>query len=301
MEPVVFEIFEHGNPVLLEPLTCKKPALELELAAGTLELTLKARWTTAVKAGCRLRIASDFWPSKALLEKAAAAIAEGQAFSVTDSDGVAAECNCAGCGNACKTASIPADEASFRIRYPWDLLKINEEYLAGYTENDIKGTVRERVTLDGVVILGEGSVLLPGVYIEGVAVIGKNCKIGPNCYLRGYNFISDKCHIGQAVEIKNSILMTHVAAGHLSYIGDSIVSQNVNFGAGTITSNFRHDGKNHRSMVQGSLIDTGRRKFGSIIGENVHTGIHTAIYPGRKLWADVQTRPGDVVQLDLMK
>ena len=301
MEPVVFEIFEHGNPVLLEPLTCKKPALELELAAGTLELTLKNRWTTAVKAGCRLRIASDFWPSKALLEKAAAAIADGQAFSITDSDGIAAECSCAGCAGGCETASIPADEASFRIRYPWDLLKINEEYLAGYTENDIKGTVRERVTLDGVVILGEGSVLLPGVYIEGVAVIGKNCKIGPNCYLRGYNFISDKCHIGQAVEIKNSILMTHVAAGHLSYIGDSIVCQNVNFGAGTITSNFRHDGKNHRSMVQGSLIDTGRRKFGSIIGENVHTGIHTAIYPGRKLWADVQTRPGDVVQLDLMK
>ena len=182
-----------------------------------------------------------------------------------------------------------------------DLLKINEEYLAGYTENVISGTVRERVTLDGVVILGEGSVLLPGVYIEGVAVIGKNCKIGPNCYLRGYNFISDKCHIGQAVEIKNSILMTHVAAGHLSYIGDSIVCQNANFGAGTITSNFRHDGKNHRSMVQGCLIDTGRRKVGSIIGENVHTGIHTAIYPGRKIWADVQTRPGDVVQLDLMK
>ena len=68
-----------------------------------------------------------------------------------------------------------------------------------------------------------------------------------------------------------------------------------------VSANFRHDGKNHRSMVQGCLIDTGRRKFGSIIGENVHTGIHTAIYPGRKIWADVQTRPGDVVQLDLMK
>lgn len=301
MAPFAFEIFEHGDPVLLEPLTCKKPALELELAAGTLESTLLARWSAiqdAAVPGSRLRIASDFWPSKPLLEKAAAALISGQSFTVTDADGMAAEC---GTGTGAATAAFEADEASFRIRYPWDLLKINEEFLAGYTENDIKGTVRERVTLDGVVILGEGSVLLPGVYIEGVAVIGKNCKIGPNCYLRGYNFISDKCHIGQAVEIKNSILMTHVAAGHLSYIGDSIVCQNVNFGAGTITSNFRHDGKNHRSMVQGCLIDTGRRKFGSIIGENVHTGIHTAIYPGRKIWADVQTRPGDVVQLDLMR
>ena len=301
MAPFAFEIFEHGDPVLLEPLTCRKPALELELAAGTLESTLLNRWSSiqdSAVPGSRLRLASDFWPSKPLLEKAAAALISGQSFTVTDADGMAAEC---GTGSGASTVAIEADEASFRIRYPWDLLKINEEYLAGYTENVINGTVRERVTLDGVVILGEGSVLLPGVYIEGVAVIGKNCKIGPNCYLRGYNFISDKCHIGQAVEIKNSILMTHVAAGHLSYIGDSIVCQNVNFGAGTITSNFRHDGKNHRSMVQGCLIDTGRRKFGSIIGENVHTGIHTAIYPGRKIWADVQTRPGDVVQLDLMR
>ena len=51
----------------------------------------------------------------------------------------------------------------------------------------------------------------------------------------------------------------------------------------------------------GRTLEINDVEFGSIIGENVHTGIHTAIYPGRKIWADVQTRPGDVVQLDLMK
>ena len=93
--------------------------------------------------------------------------------------------------------------------------------------------------------------------------------------------------------------MNKVAAGHLSYIGDSIVGQHTNFGAGTITSNFRHDGRNHTSKVCGKLLDTGRRKFGSIIGENVHTGIHTSIYPGRKIWADLCTLPGDIVKHDL--
>ena len=159
--------------------------------------------------------------------------------------------------------------------------------------------MRENVTLDGTVILGEGSILLPGVFIEGTAVIGKNCRIGPNCYLRGCTFVGDNCHAGQAVELKNSILMHHVAAGHLSYLGDSVICPDVNFGGGTIASNFRHDGKNHKCMVDGVLMDTGRRKFGTVIGSGVHTGIHTSIYPGRKLWAGVSTLPGQIVRKDL--
>ena len=63
--------------------------------------------------------------------------------------------------------------------------------------------------------------------------------------------------------------------------------------------NFRHDGQNHRTLVDGVLVDTGRRKFGSIIGDGVHTGIHTSIYPGRKLWPGTSTRPGEIVQRDV--
>ena len=79
----------------------------------------------------------------------------------------------------------------------------------------------------------------------------------------------------------------------------SVIGDRVNFGAGTIISNFRHDGKNHRSMVDGELVETGRRKFGAVIGDAVHTGIHTAIYPGRKMGPGTMTRPGEVVERDL--
>jgi bifunctional UDP-N-acetylglucosamine pyrophosphorylase/glucosamine-1-phosphate N-acetyltransferase len=139
-------------------------------------------------------------------------------------------------------------------------------------------------------------VILPGVYIEGNAVIGENCKIGPNCYIRGNTSIGDNCHIGQAVEIKNSILQNKVSAGHLAYAGDSVICSSVNLGAGTIISNLRHDNTNHRYEVDGNLIETGRRKFGAVIGENVHTGIHTSIYPGRSLSANAVTRPGEIVE-----
>ena len=128
---------------------------------------------------------------------------------------------------------------------------------------------------------------------------GKNCKIGPNCYIRGNTAIYDNCHIGQSVEVKNSIFMEGVSAGHLSYIGDSIVGAQTNLGAGTITANFRHDGQTHRSMIGDQLIDTGRTKFGAIIGNDVHTAIHCAIYPGRKIWPHCSTLLGEPVKKDI--
>lgn len=278
-------------PSTLAPLDCLAEFPRIELGHGTLGDELTARWSavSGVEA-----VSAAFWPSSALIAKLAAC-AGGFTLHAADDPG-----RILAVRPGDDPVSLTPDEESRLIRYPWDILRINEEILSSIKESRILGTVREHVTLDGTVILGEGSVLLPGVYIEGVAVIGKNCKLGPNCYLRGCTFVGDNCHAGQAVELKNSILMHHVAAGHLSYLGDSVICPDVNFGGGTIASNFRHDGKNHRSMVDGVLIDTGRRKFGTVIGSGVHTGIHTSIYPGRKLWAGVSTLPGEVVQRDLM-
>ena len=185
------------------------------------------------------------------------------------------------------------------LAHPWDLLALNEERVGALDRSSIQGFLSPAATLEGMLVLGEGSRVLPGVYIEGRVIIGRDCKIGPNCYIRGNTSIGDGCHIGQAVEIKNSLIGNKTNAGHLSYIGDSILGDGVNLGAGTITSNFRHDGAHHRSMSQGQLVSTGRRKFGAVLGDGVHTGIHTAIYPGRKLGPGTTTLPGGIVRRDL--
>jgi bifunctional UDP-N-acetylglucosamine pyrophosphorylase/glucosamine-1-phosphate N-acetyltransferase len=190
--------------------------------------------------------------------------------------------------------------SSFLIVHPWDFLRANELHVGALTEVKIEGDIHPHAVIEGIVHLGPGSRILPGVYIEGNVVIGANCKIGPNCYLRGSTSIGDKCHVGNAVEIKNSIVLQASHIGHLSYVGDSVIGERVNFGAGTTTSNLRHDGANHRSMVAGSLVDTGRRKFGVIAGDGVHTGIHTVLYPGRKLWPGATTRPGEIVSNDVV-
>jgi len=186
---------------------------------------------------------------------------------------------------------------SFSPKFPWDLIEINAQIMALVTQ--WPGNEIIQMGEDGHVIVGEGTKILPGVFIEGRIIIGKNCKIGPNCYLRGSTSIGDNCHVGQGVEIKNSILSHGASVGHLSYVGDSVIGPKANFGAGTVTSNLRHDGTNHRSSVNGTLIDTGRRKFGAIIGANVHTGINTSIYPGRKIGAGLSTLPGEIVKYDI--
>jgi bifunctional UDP-N-acetylglucosamine pyrophosphorylase/glucosamine-1-phosphate N-acetyltransferase len=185
-------------------------------------------------------------------------------------------------------------------RFPWDILAINERIVGAMDADAIEGEVHSSAVVEGRLKLGKGSRILPGVFIEGNVVIGENCKIGPNCYVRGNTSIGNDCHIGQSVEIKNCVILDGTNVGHLSYVGDSILGEGVNFGAGTTVSNLRHDGGNHRSMVDAELVDTGRRKFGVIVGDGVHTGIGTMIYPGRKLWPNVTTLPGAIVDRDVV-
>jgi len=149
--------------------------------------------------------------------------------------------------------------------------------------------------------VGKGTVIRSGSYIEGPVVIGFNCKIGPNCYIRPSTTLGDNCKVGNAVEVKNSVLFDGISIAHLSYIGDSVIGEKVNLGGGTIAANARHDKKNVLMMVKKELIDTGRRKLGTIIGDEAKTGINTQVYPGRKLWPKVQTVPGEIIRKDKVK
>ncbi|MFH0875154.1 MAG: bifunctional sugar-1-phosphate nucleotidylyltransferase/acetyltransferase [archaeon] len=181
------------------------------------------------------------------------------------------------------------------IVYPWNLLDANSFFLKKMKKKSAKGYT----SINGNIVIEKGTKILPGVITEGNIMIGENCKIGPNCYLRDGTTIGNNCHIGQAVEIKNSIIGNNSKVPHLSYVGDSVIGENVNLGAGTITANLRHDNSNVKSVIKGALIDSKRRKLGTIIGDNVHTGIHTSIYPGRKIWPNMSTKPGEIVNKDI--
>lgn len=180
------------------------------------------------------------------------------------------------------------------LGYPWDLLGANEELLKDL-KGDVRGNVEPGARLLGEVRVGEGTRIRSGAYIEGPVSIGRGCDIGPNCYIRPFTSIGDRCRVGNAVEVKASILMDGAHVGHLSYVGDSVLGERVNLGAGTITANLRHDNATVKAKWFGQRLDTGRRKFGCVLGDDVHTGIHTSLNVGVVLDAGAATRPNETV------
>ncbi len=295
---------------LCRPITCTRALGEVPLANRPLHAWMRERVAAAVAgltpdmtvfhAEHALHVYADSWLTSAILGKLLAIPASASVIDdaghrlawVGDGDGTDPSPR--------KEEALPADTDSFIIRYPWDLLKINELLIDALTETRMEGECSPDCRIDGIAVIGRGTRILPGVYIEGTVLIGNDCIIGPNCYLRGNTSIGDGCRIGQAVEIKNSLVMKDVSIAHLSYCGDSIIGERSNLGAGTITSNFRHDGKPHRIPVEGLFLCTGRRKMGTIMGDGVHTGIHTSIYPGRMIWPGTWTRPAAVVERHIM-
>jgi bifunctional UDP-N-acetylglucosamine pyrophosphorylase/glucosamine-1-phosphate N-acetyltransferase len=184
------------------------------------------------------------------------------------------------------------------IGYPWDLLDANHHMLSGIRESGVFGEIEPGVTIKGNVCIGQGTVVKSGTYIEGPVYIGKNCIIGPDAYLRQDSVIEDECRI--RTEVKNSVVMRGSKAQHHGYIGDSVIGENVNIAAGVIMSNRRHDRQNHKVVVNGKRIDTGRGFLGAFIGDDVRTGVGTLIYPGRKIWPGKTTLPGQVIDRDIM-
>jgi bifunctional UDP-N-acetylglucosamine pyrophosphorylase/glucosamine-1-phosphate N-acetyltransferase len=179
----------------------------------------------------------------------------------------------------------------FDVVYPWNLLEVNRKILDGiYSQKDSE--IEKCAKLKGNVSIGKGTRIFSGAFIEGPVIIGENCKIGPNCYIRPYSSIGDRCHIGNACEVKNSIIMNNTKIPHHNYVGDSVIGQNCNLGSGTKIANLRLDRKDIKVIINGNIIDSKNKKLGSIIGDNVQTGINSIINVGSTIGNNVIIGPG---------
>ncbi len=170
------------------------------------------------------------------------------------------------------------------MTYPWDLLDANKVYVP--VESSNQGTIEPNVSIEGPCIVGKGTRIRSGCYIQGPVIIGEICDIGPNCFIRSTTAIDDGCHIGSAVEIKNSIIMKGTKIPHQNYVGDSVIGENCNLGAGTKIANFRLD--------KIDAIEQRRRKLGATLGDNVSTGINSCINVGTRIGDGSIIGPGAV-------
>lgn len=184
------------------------------------------------------------------------------------------------------------------IGRPWDLLEANRWALMRM-QHKVHGLVENGAHLVGPITVAETARIRSGAYIEGPAFIDAESDIGPNCYIRPYTSIGKKVRIGNACEIKNSVIMDRVHIGHLSYVGDSVLGENCNLGAGTITANYRLDAGTVKMVVKDKVVDSGRTKLGAVLGDNVKVGINTLLMPGIKIGENCWVGPNVVVYRDL--
>ncbi|MBI2598428.1 MAG: glucose-1-phosphate thymidylyltransferase, partial [Candidatus Diapherotrites archaeon] len=168
-------------------------------------------------------------------------------------------------------------DAGYGIEY-WEFLEKKDRLVEKLGEK-IDGSVEKNVLIEGKIVLGKNSVIKSGSVIEENTFIGKNCKIGPNAYLRANAVVLDNCHVGTS-EVKNSIIFSNSNAPHFNYVGDSILGENVNLGAGTKIANLRHDNGTVKVKINGAIIDSGKRKLGALVGSNTKTGVNSSINCG---------------------
>ena len=193
-----------------------------------------------------------------------------------------------------RVTAVAYDGIWLDVGRPWELLEANATVLEA-RERSIEGTVEPDAHLHGEVVVSEGARVRSGAYIEGPVVIKAGADVGPNAYVRGATTIGQGVRVGNGVEVKNSVLMAGTSVGHLSYVGDSVLGSGVNFGAGTVVANLRHDERPVRMRVKGSDVDTGRRKLGVAVGDETKTGINTSLNAGARLGVETKTVPGESV------
>lgn len=181
------------------------------------------------------------------------------------------------------------DENSF----VWLALANIEPYLKGKTLGEKRGLISEQAYLINPesIFIGEGTIIEPGAYIQGPCIIGKRCVVRHGAYIRGSVITGDGCVIGHDSEIKNAILLNNAHAPHFAYVGDTILGNDTNLGAGTKCANLKLDKQKIHVLFQGQRIETPFRKFGLIAGDGTQVGCNCVTNPGSLLGKGVLCYP----------
>jgi bifunctional N-acetylglucosamine-1-phosphate-uridyltransferase/glucosamine-1-phosphate-acetyltransferase GlmU-like protein len=139
------------------------------------------------------------------------------------------------------------------------------------------------ILFDANLWVGEGTVVEPGALIKGPTIIGHNTEIRQGAYVRGNCLIGNGCVVGHTTEVKTSIMLDGAKAGHFAYIGDSILGNDVNLGAGTKLANLKIVQVEMKLRMEGRTYNTGLKKLGAILGDRVETGCNSVTSPGTLL------------------
>jgi len=168
------------------------------------------------------------------------------------------------------------------IVYPWEILTANKILMDSWENSSIsKSAVLEsNVTIQGAVRIEDDVLVKAGAILEGPCSIGRGSYIGNNALIRSYTSLGQECHVGYGVELKNCVVLDNSQIGRLSFIGDSVLGEQVDVGAGVMTVNRAIDWESIKVKSGKKSIDTGNSKLGAFVGDHVVIGAGNTIQPG---------------------
>ncbi len=190
-------------------------------------------------------------------------------------------------------AEFPQADIFEGCEFAWQALAQTGAYIrrlfAGGLEPVIHVPVPEGAFITGEVYVGPGTHIEPGAFIQGPAIIGQECEIRQGAYIRGNVIVGHKAVVGHTTELKNAIFLNGAQAGHFAYVGDSILGNRVNLGAGSKLANLpvlsvKDPVTGRRPTIkfrlEGQEIDTGLSKLGAILGDEAQLGCNAVTSPG---------------------
>ncbi len=164
-----------------------------------------------------------------------------------------------------------------KFKYPWEALKYIEEFIL---ELGPKLPKEEYNQIDENIWIHKTACVYESSYIKGPTIICKGAEIRHCAFIRGKAIIGEDAVVGNSSELKNVILFNKVQVPHYNYVGDSILGYKAHLGAGSITSNLKSDKKLIIIKGKDEQIETGIKKIGAMIGDNVEVGCGTVLNPG---------------------
>ena len=172
--------------------------------------------------------------------------------------------------------------------YPWEVLSKIEEYILKTGEKLSKEYYNK---VGDNVWIAKSAKVAPTAYINGPAIIGDNAEVRHCAFIRGNAIVGNNAVVGNSTELKNVILFNNVQVPHYNYVGDSILGYKAHMGAGSITSNVKSDKKLVVIKNGDEMIETGRKKVGAMIGDNVEVGCGSVLNPGTVIGRDSNIYP----------
>lgn len=161
--------------------------------------------------------------------------------------------------------------------YPWEVLPKIGEFIVKLGETL---PADEYDKAGDNIWIAKSAKVFESAYINGPAIIGKNAEVRHCAFIRGNAIVGEGAVVGNSTELKNVILFNKVQVPHYNYVGDSVLGYKSHMGAGSITSNVKSDKKLVVIKTPEGKIETGLKKFGAMLGEEVEVGCGTVLNPG---------------------